>query len=1248
MFDYCAVYLHHEGSKRILSLNFSILSHAVSSSMRLTPLIILLYHLGIFAVLLPAATSTKLCVIPNDRSPCPCHNCHTFDFYLNHSDTYFVSNTTFLILPGTHLVHQAYNGNGVSGLNFTGINATLEITNSTNSVWFGLSDSNEVSFNGLDIRVSDNQIYPLNISNTMAVNIISVSVQCTGNCVILIQNMINGTVHFHNFQTSPLISSDITTSVAVTLSNVSGLSNISNSSFGSGSELVFFYTSDTDPLPGHDAIILTNVQFFGMGFYESAFAVYIEGDRESVNAKIFSVSIENCSFTTRSTSDFGSSFVVFQVLDVMATNLSVQVYLKNLILSSGSGRAVVLDFESFGGIYEVYIQNCTFTNMHGSALLIWVGNNSLSDVVVENSVFSWNRGNSEAQEPLVALLNFGSQKNAASIIMKNVTVESNSFYSAPIGTLQNMLLYKLHDVTMINCSFKNNYGSALYLDTASVKMLEQNVFINNTGFVGAAICVEGESILRIFTNGSNVIFANNTAKHTGGAVQFFLSKNLVTFRFEQYSFDTCFIKVEGSLDHSCEGENCVFSFDNNMANDGGDDIHGGDLAHNKYCVRQNCSMTCLEVLKKFSNFKQKSLSQISSSPSRVCLCEKSYPVCLKYNTSISIFPGQTIHIPAFTVGQQFGTSRGSVFAQILNKSTSAFIPEVNRTQSVDIRNCSDNSNILQYNIENPQEHSVIVLTAEDTVVSETLNGTEIDSLIKEYQDYNGTHIPQMLLTLPVYINISLLKCPKGFELKNGVCDCSRVLMGHKGRYRVLCDIDTQEITREYSVWVNASNTTARYSQYCPLLYCSPSVVQVNLSREHGADVQCINHHSGVLCGGCQKGFSLAIGSSNCLPHCSNNYLWLLLIFATAGVLLVLLIKFLNLTITQGMISGLIFYANIVQGNKNALLNSSDPGVRVFATFIAWLNLDFGIETCFSEGLDMYTKTWLQFVFPLYLWILAGGMILVCRYSRLATKFFGDNTVHVLATIFLLSYNKLLITITMVYSSSTINVQNNYNESDDIKENVVWTYDGNVPFFSTRHSLLFAVSTGVLLFLWLPFTLCVLLGQWLQRYNHYRGLRWLARITPLLDAYYGPLKDSRRYWVGVLLLARSVVIVPAADPLGTRSSSLLTLSLLILVLLFFLAHVGRVYRKLYLSLVETSFFINIAVLAIVSLYIDDTDEAAEVVVYVSAAHCGLTLFLVLFFHLYQTLVKHKCQRPRKDRYVALHESNDVVPDIEYDR
>ena len=70
-------------------------------------------------------------------------------------------------------------------------------------------------------------------------------------------------------------------------------------------------------------------------------------------------------------------------------------------------------------------------------------------------------------------------------------------------------------------------------------------------------------------------------------------------------------------------------------------------------------------------------------------------------------------------------------------------------------------------------------------------------------------------------------------------------------------------------------------------------------------------------------------------------------------------------------------------------------------FIAWLNLDLGIETCFFVGLNAFLKTWLQFLFPFYIWGIAGVIIFACRYSFRLTNLIGSRAVPLLAPLFLL-------------------------------------------------------------------------------------------------------------------------------------------------------------------------------------------------------------------------------------------------------
>ena len=66
------------------------------------------------------------------------------------------------------------------------------------------------------------------------------------------------------------------------------------------------------------------------------------------------------------------------------------------------------------------------------------------------------------------------------------------------------------------------------------------------------------------------------------------------------------------------------------------------------------------------------------------------------------------------------------------------------------------------------------------------------------------------------------------------------------------------------------------------------------------------------------------------------------------------------------------------------------GTNILTIFIAWLNLDLGIETCFYDGMDTYGQVWLQFVFPVYVWMLVGLIILASSMSMRIAKIFGNN------------------------------------------------------------------------------------------------------------------------------------------------------------------------------------------------------------------------------------------------------------------
>ena len=318
------------------------------------------------------------------------------------------------------------------------------------------------------------------------------------------------------------------------------------------------------------------------------------------------------------------------------------------------------------------------------------------------------------------------------------------------------------------------------------------------------------------------------------------------------------------------------------------------------------------------------------------------------------------------------------------------------------------------------------------------------------------------------------------------------------------------------------------------------------------DEQCTLSHSGILCGSCQWNLSHVLGTSKC-KECSSHFILLIPVFIVAGIALVVFLMLFNLTVSVGTINGLIFYANIVRAN-HAIFFPHGTNNKFLSIFIAWINLDLGIETCFYSGLDAYVKTWLQFLFPVYIWIIVVLIIVSSHYSATAAKLSGRNAVQVLATLFLLSYAKLLrITIT-AFSFTLL-------EYPDGSVKRIWLYDGNVDYLKGKHIALFAAALLLLLFISLPYTVALLFIQCLQYRSRYRILTWVRRLKPLFDAYTGPYKDKHHYWPGLLLVVRVVLfLVFSVNVFGDPAVNLLTIVVTTFCIFFSTITFGGVYKK----------------------------------------------------------------------------------------
>ena len=761
-------------------------------------------------------------------------------------------------------------------------------------------------------------------------------------------------------------------------------------------------------------------------------------------------------------------------------------------------------------------------------------------------------------------------------------------------------------INFSDCTFTQNNVTSILAKSSNFALSGKVLFQKNRAPSGTAIIIAQKSNMTLAEN-CDAVFMDNYAVSTGGAIDIVTGEDIDTLN------PWCFLHVLGERKHP------RMTFKGNWAGKGGDVLYGGHLAIGENGVSTNC----LQSFWNISEIAQTGLSLVASEPSRVCLCNSSgYPDCLilTQDEKHLTYPGQTINVSVVTVGQAFGSVAGSVFAQFIHLSPNHSVPQLHESQYTQAVG-KDSCNILNYTLFQSHDDTldaILALTPEFQEISYYLSNKSkgVQRVLFLYNTWSElkshyTPFPKQILEFPVYVNVTLLPCPLGFQLRGspGKCDCSDLL---ESLPHVQCDIQDQTITRGGLVWIGVekdNNEALVTSEYCPLNYCKSERVHLG---EY--DSQCNYNHSGTLCGGCRAGLSLALGSSQCLS-CSNWYLILTLPFAVAGVALVAFIKLLDLTIAHGTINGLIFYVNVVKANEFIFL--SQKHTNPLTVFIAWANLDLGIETCFWSGLSAYSKTWLQFLFPLYIWTIAGGIIVLSKYSRRLAHVMGNNSVPVLATLFFLSYAKLLRTIIVGLSCTVLKSSDGHR--------IVWSADGNLEYLGPRHAPLFAVCVATLLFVWLPYTLLLFCGQWLYKCNSRTIVKLLGKITPFLDAHYGPLKGRHRYWFGAQLLIRAVILLISSCVPANNSSAVVFSISVSSVVLTGISSLGFYQNKI-VSLFEMSIFANLTLLGLSTLFTDSTGGSTTTSAQI---HIGAVFTQFSGLVLYRLSLKFKARRAMLD-------------------
>ena len=439
--------------------------------------------------------------------------------------------------------------------------------------------------------------------------------------------------------------------------------------------------------------------------------------------------------------------------------------------------------------------------------------------------------------------------------------------------------------------------------------------------------------------------------------------------------------------------------------------------------------------------------------------------------------------------------------------------------------------------------------------------------------------------------VQQLICPLGFIKKDGICQCYPLfkLFGITD-----CDINNQTILRPTGSWISAASQSIYYiSLDCPFHYCIRHSFHLNLSTP---DSQCQFNRSGVLCGHCLKGLSTIFGFPNC-QHCSSVYLLLIIPIAIAGMVLVLVLFFFNLTVTDGAVNAFILYANIISINSVVFFPFSQNTLAY--TFISFANLDLGIQTCFYNGMDDYAKMWLQLAFPFYLIFIAASLIMASRYSSKVQRITAHRALPVLATLFLLSYTKILRTVSLVlfFYSSIIHLPTKHTEH-------VWSIDPTVPLFGVKLTSLFALCIILFLILVL-FNAVLLFTKILSRFNI------VTKFKPLLDAYQGPYKIKFYFWTGLQLMLRTIFF--GLSSLDTKIN--FTAGFVILGVTNVVHAYNQPFKTRIKNILETLFIINLIGLYTFILSFGQSDINKVTAINILIGIAAVKLMLIILYHIF---------------------------------
>ena len=364
--------------------------------------------------------------------------------------------------------------------------------------------------------------------------------------------------------------------------------------------------------------------------------------------------------------------------------------------------------------------------------------------------------------------------------------------------------------------------------------------------------------------------------------------------------------------------------------------------------------------------------------------------------------------------------------------------------------------------------------------------------------------------------IELQQCFSGYYYNVQFNQC--VCYSHE--HIVQCYDNYSEIKRGY--WFGTITDSFRPTEsLCPSRYCDfgnnrKETRQGYCTLPPKLDNQCSSHRTGVACGDCKSGYTLAYDSLECINdnRCSVGITILVIVLTIlywiAIVAIVFGLMYFQFQVSSGYAYGIIYYYSIVDVLLANNPYISDVVFRVIATMASFAKITpqlFG-QLCLVEGLSRIDQQFIHYSHASAVSLIILIIVIAAKHSGRLTRFVGPFIIRVICLLLLLSYTSLASTSLQLLRPLT------FNDVDEVR-----TYSSpDIKYFTGRHLVyaIVAILCEVIIVIGLP--LFLLLEPFLrERVN-------LVRIKPLLGQFQGCYKDEYRWFAAYYLICRQVIIL----------------------------------------------------------------------------------------------------------------------------